>query len=65
MDMDIIKNFMVDTQKKEQQQIVNNIVDMQIKILATLYDKATTYTQLIIAGYAKLSATKIELLQTA
>ncbi|NIA07839.1 MAG: hypothetical protein GWP14_09460 [Actinobacteria bacterium] len=53
MDVEIIKNFMVDAQKKEQQQIVNNIVDMQIKILAAIYDKATTYTQLIIiVGYA-------------
>ena len=53
MDLETIKRFAANAQKMEQQQIVDKMVDNQIKIFAALYDKAITYTQLIvIAGYA-------------
>ena len=53
MDAKTIEQFVSDAQKKEQQEAVDRIVDQQIKIFAALYDKAITYTQLIVvAGYA-------------
>jgi len=53
MDEQVIKKFIDDSQRKEQERIADEIVETQIKIFSALYEKASAYTQLIIvAGYA-------------
>jgi uncharacterized membrane protein len=42
-----------DFEKQKQEQIAKEIIDIQIKILSAIYDKAIAYTHvIIIAGYA-------------